>query len=331
MIRCTPRGNDYWDVLVANAVGIVAVDDVNLYIQPKIPIVHAVFLFEQSEQFPRLSRIPATIGMAAGGILWRAIAHWLVWSVEDVLRGDLRKDYRTEQDSLLAVRGRIEVHPTLDAFYRGSNRVHCEFDEFDADNALNRLLKAALRAVRSIGGLGEDLLDRAKRATLRFDDVGEVRSADMLATVDRNAARYTDALSLSKQVLAAIGRSLTVGNTAARCFLLRAPDLVESGIRNLLYKHLTGICSVDGTGMQLPDSPYTLNPDLVFGNYAVGDVKYDRCAIIQFCLHPPCSPSSLRIGPISVTRFIWQCAPNLRPEASASALLDQVSRWLGHS
>src|SRR5436190_2207745 len=58
IIRCTPVGNGTWNVIVMNAVGIVAADGIELTVEPKIPVLHALDLFSRSQQFPRLIDIP---------------------------------------------------------------------------------------------------------------------------------------------------------------------------------------------------------------------------------------------------------------------------------
>src|ERR1017187_8026439 len=54
IIRCVPEADGAWEVTVANAVGVIAVDGLELLIEPKIPLTHAIYLFSRSEQYPRL-------------------------------------------------------------------------------------------------------------------------------------------------------------------------------------------------------------------------------------------------------------------------------------
>ena len=53
MIDCTPSGTD-WNVRVRDAVGLVALPDLQLVVHPKIPTEHLIYLFARAGALPRL-------------------------------------------------------------------------------------------------------------------------------------------------------------------------------------------------------------------------------------------------------------------------------------
>jgi 5-methylcytosine-specific restriction enzyme subunit McrC len=263
VIRVRPAGAGEWELRVADAVGAVAVADLQLLIGPKIPDDHLLYLFARSQQFPRLDPQHTTVGK--GSSLWELVATWFVHAAEQVLRKDLIRDYRPNVAALPLVRGRIQALTTSRALLKGQVAITCEFDEFDEDNPLNRLLLAAVLAVGGSQILPADLRRRARRISLRLDGVGRLRPQDLRAVVDRRTDYYRDAVALAKSILASAGRSLEEGPEAAWSFLIRTPEMVEAGLRQVLTEGLSQRWRVAKGHLQLPGSTKTLNPDLVFG------------------------------------------------------------------
>lgn len=80
-----------WRVRVRDAVGLVAVGDLQLVVQPKIPRSHLLYLLAEAEAIPRLDEQRGAL--AAGLSLWELIALWFLDAAEHVLRLDLIRDY----------------------------------------------------------------------------------------------------------------------------------------------------------------------------------------------------------------------------------------------
>ncbi|HHY0362566.1 TPA: McrC family protein [Vibrio cholerae] len=66
-------------------------------------------------------------------------------SVDHVVKCGLRSDYRTQQDNLFALHGKLQMAEHLRKNLCRRDRFLTEFDEFSADRPENRLLHAALR------------------------------------------------------------------------------------------------------------------------------------------------------------------------------------------
>lgn len=349
VVRCSPRTDGRWDIVVPNAVGIIAADDLDIIVEPKIPTAHAMYLLSRSDQFPRVADASVRTGLQSGGMLWRALAEWFLHSVEKLLRGELIRDYRINVSSLPEARGRIDVFRTTRNFLCGNLRFECEYEEFDSDNALNRILRAAVVIVQQISNVDQAIRDRASRALSRFDDVGPLRPDDLRTRVDRHVKRYDEAIALARNLIRGVGRGLEVGQSRARCFLLRTPELIEAGIRDVLARELSACTSVSPGSRQIAKTKMTLNPDLVFGELAVGDVKYKvsnewirsdvyqgvsfavgfavkRCALFSFAEECTASTESIEIGNISVTHFRWPTQTT--PRDAEYQMLTKVKTWL---
>ena len=79
---------------------------------------------------------------------------------------------------------------------------------------------------------------------------------------------------LALLVLAGCGISSTAGKQVGTAFLIRTPDLIEDGMRNMLSELLPE-AAITKRRLILGESGLSMNPDLVFGaGSAVGDVKY---------------------------------------------------------
>ena len=171
VISCHPTADGQYQVQVRDVIGVVAVGDWQLQITPKIPLDHALFLLERADVLPRLD--PTSAVLDPDESFWSVIARWYVDALRRLLRADLIRDYREQSDSLPFVRGRLRLLDTTHRLQQGRLELHCDFEEFDADNPLNRLLKAAARSVAGSARLDPRGLRReAARSVSAMVDVG---------------------------------------------------------------------------------------------------------------------------------------------------------------
>jgi 5-methylcytosine-specific restriction enzyme subunit McrC len=348
VIRCH-RVASGWSVRVADAIGLVAVGDTQLVVQPKIPQPHLLYLLGQSEQIPRPQ--PEAGDLDTGSSFWELTARWYVRATQDVLRRDLARDYEARTEQLTVVRGRVDPLNTTRDLLRGRIAIHCEFDDYTLNTPLNRLLREASRLVASSSILPWELRRAAVALAIRMDDVDDLRPGDIRYTTDRRTAYYADAIALAKQIIRGVDRNLAYGPSKSWTFLFRTPDAVEEGVRTVLQRALPG--RVQKKGMKLTPSHLTLNPDLVFDEgAAIGDVKYklnkpewrrsdlyeivafatgygsQRAAIVGFGGGTSADPPTINVGPVSVRHFTWRTEDELLPEEAGAALCTAVGRWL---
>jgi hypothetical protein len=353
VIRVNQLEDGRWSVNVVDAIGVVALTDLQLVVLPKIPLHHLLFLFGESERWPQMDD-DAIAKLTSANDLAELVAHWYMNALERVLRLDLIRDYRLMEDDLESVRGQIVAFPTAALYYSGRLAAHCEFEEFDVDTPLNRVLKAAAHAIASSPTFGAERTKRAIRFVARMTEVGQLRPGDFdMAAIDRRTAHYRDALALARHVLRATGRTLTAGVQGARSFLIRSPEMVEEGLRNYLNKSLGPQYRVVKQGRQLKGSKMTLTPDLLFlPSGATGDVKYQisqgawsrshiyqgvtfatefrtlHGLVISFSTATSSALADVRIGEVSLHSVTWNATSDSSAEESAQDVSDQVSGWL---
>lgn len=352
VLRCTAAGDGYWRLRVSDVVGVLVVDDLEIIVQPKIPVSHLLYLFAVGDYLPRLDASSA--GEASdGSALWKLIAAWYTGALEGVLRADLIRDYQPACEPLRMLRGHIDPLVTTQDFYRGRLQLTCEFEEFGVDSPINRVLKAAARHLVSAPTLEPDLRRRVARAVSRMDQVGELQRPDGLrAGIDRRTQHYANALTLARHVLQGRGRNLHAGSHTVWTFLIRTPEAVEAGLREILRRALIDQ-RVRKAGLALSGSTMTLNPDLIFGlPHAVGDVKYKllskewnrpdlyqlvafatgyrlvEAALFGFAPSRASSPPTICVGDTRLSTVTWLSDGIVEPEQAAQDFVAQTRHWL---
>jgi 5-methylcytosine-specific restriction enzyme subunit McrC len=352
LIRCTMSPGGTWRVTVSDAVGLIAVGDLRILVEPKIPRAHLFHLLAHAELLPRITATQAAA--AAGPHLWELICRWLLDALEQVLRRDLIRDYLPRREALEAARGQIDVAATGRTYYTGSLALVCDYEEFGADTPLNRILRAAALAVSASADAALTTRKRATRVIARMEDVGSLQTNDLRATLDRRTAHYRDALTLARTVLANTARTLEHGGEPTWTFLIRTPEPVEAGIRNELRDQLASKWEIRKEAIPLSGVNLNVAPDLLIGDaFAIADVKYkrtparwrradlyevsafaaaaktSRAAVIGFRgATDPEPPPTVGVGRIEVRYLSWQARDDIAPADAATALAQDVVQWL---
>lgn len=355
IISCEHVDGNKYKVTVNDAVGAIGLQGLNLIVHPKVPLSHFLYLLKASAGVPRFDEGAALAEPESS--LWELVAAWFVDAAERLIRLGMIKDYRESGDVLPIARGRIRPIGTARLYYAGRVAVDCEFDEFDHDNALNRLVKAAALAVAGSSLLALGLRRRASRVADLLYDVSDAHTRDLEVVPDLRAMHYREPVDLAKRVLLGQGVAPRESERGARTFLLRTPEMIEGGVRNLMADGLADHWGLERKphGRQITGSPMTLNPDLVFTGVPVtGDVKYKlpkkwdrkdlyqavvfatgfktmRACLVHFehaGLGHGSSLAELEVGDLVVTPFAWNFGDDVEPADAVQALVDQVSSWL---
>ena len=278
VIRCRPLSGDRYEVRVSDAIGAVGLGDLQLLVQPKIPMRHLLYLLREADQLPRTDDDSAELEPDA--TFFSLVARWYLIACERLLRRDLIRDYEPVTADLQTVRGKIHPVATVKSLLSGRPSVRCGYEHFGVDNPLNRVLAAASRVLSATPSIPSPLRRRSRRIYARLGGVGELRPTDIRSVTDARSLHYRDAHSLALRILIGHGTSTQAGKSPAWTFLFRTPEPVEEGIRTVLQRHLSHTWGVRKRGRALLGAKRrTLNPDLVFGNEAVdadavGDVKF---------------------------------------------------------
>lgn len=214
--------------------------------------------------------------------------------VSGLVRAGLLREYQTHDDDLRAVRGRVLLNRQFSALADRRDLVSCRYDELTSDNSWNRLLKAALRAVRpwirdtSLGRRWGELM-------VAFEDVADVHgdAAGVLRLrVDRKAARYGQAAEWARRILDELSPSMRSGSHASPGLLFDINKLWEDAVAVELGRRLQAagyevrtqvtdlhLATLEDTGARVVG----LRPDLIIvrngRTCAVADTKWKRVAL----------------------------------------------------
>jgi 5-methylcytosine-specific restriction enzyme subunit McrC len=193
-----------------------------------------------------------------------------------LIRGGLLRRYVEEDDDLRTVRGAVQFQRQVTSLANRTDQVACRFDELTLDNRWNRLLKAALGAVRP--WIRSVSLQRAWfELSAAFEDVSQIARPRALLNglrYDRQATRYRRAILWAERILNLLSPDFRAGERVAPGLLFNMNLLFERAVERRMARwaeargwtldvqddsHFLG---------QIVDTPprkiYRMRPDLVF-------------------------------------------------------------------
>ncbi len=276
--------DDLYYLRPGSTVGAVEIGDLSVVIHPKIGIPQLLSLacyavgqikFQPEDfDYPEEMALPDVLALALHAQARRAFAAGL-------LHG-----YRTEEEALYGVRGRIRFEDQLRRRFGMAVPVEVRYDEFTEDIVANQLVKAA---VIRLGGM--PLRWRDARVGLGWvaamlDNVSVVEfpeNAVPEVTFDRLNEHYRGVVALARLVLRHGAFQSSRGEVRAQGFLMDMNEVFQEFVTVALREEL-GL-SQDTFGERTIDSLDTagaikLRPDLVWSRgrtcVFVGDAKYKR-------------------------------------------------------
>ena len=277
-----------YHITPGSTVGAVEVGDLSVLIQPKIGIPQVLSLacyaidkvtFRLDDfTFRENPELPDVLALALHSHARRAFAAGL-------LHG-----YRTEEEALYGVRGRIRFEDQLRRRFGMSIPVEVRYDEFTDDILANQLVKAAvvllggirLRSRDARVGLGwvAAMLDNVSLIEFPAHDVPEV-------TFDRLNEHYRGVVSLARLILRHSVFQSKRGGVRAQGFLMDMNQVFQEFVTVALREELGVSERVFCSNKELPRrisldrlGKVGLEPDLSWWEGGecrfVGDVKYKR-------------------------------------------------------
>ena len=268
-----------------STVGAVEFGDLSVLIEPKIGIpkllsmaCYAIGAYKQRPldefDFSREKSLPDLLALALAAAARRAFA------------GGLVHDYRTEEDALYTVRGRIRVADQIRRRFSIPMPIEVGWDEFTDDIEANRLVKAAagrlrgmrLRRTDARRGLAwvSGMLGNVSAVEFRPSEVPEVK-------FDRLNERYRDVVGLARLILQHSAFESGRGDVRASGFTMDMNKVFEEfvtealrdalGVSDRVLRSQRGI-KLDKSGRvgMEPDLSWWEGDQCVF----VGDAKYKK-------------------------------------------------------
>lgn len=288
-VQPTPGQRHRFDVRPGATVGIVRLGELTVSIQPKLPIRRLLFLLGYVAD-PKGWR-PEDAEVEEGADLFEAVIPAFTFQVRRALRRGVLQGYRTEEDALSVVRGRVRFDDQIRRHYGRTPPVEVRYDEFTEDIEPNRMIKAAARRLlrlrprslpsrRSLAGI-----DTALAAV---SDVSYRPHALPEIVYDRLNAHYRPAVEMARLILRSTTLEVSHGAVRGMACLFDMNVVFEDFIVVALREQLRLSARSFPRGAAAPrlcldhSRRIRLEPDISWweGGRAVfvGDVKYKRTA-----------------------------------------------------
>ena len=274
-----------YDLTAGSFVGTIALPEFSILVRPKLPIDRVLFLIAYA--MDRGQWRDRAFDFAAADDLLESIVPAFVRHVQRAMRHGLICGYRTVDDSLNTVRGRIRFEDQMRARPGQWLPLEVRYDEFTEDVLENRLLRAATAALRRLPLRSATSRRDLARIEHRLEGVSLLRyEAHAVPEVryTRLNRHYRPALELARLILGWTSLELFAGRHGASSLLVDMNQVFEDFVLAALRDRLgLGPAEMPAPRQQRPlhldaAKRLRLQPDLTWWRNGrcvfVGDVKY---------------------------------------------------------
>ena len=228
-----------WELRPSSHVGVFRCGDLNVVIRPRIPMDRVMFLVGFSLG-PR-DWGDAPFDLTLDDDILEAIVPAFVRLTQDAIRRGLLQGYRTEDESLSTVRGRIRVSDQMTRRFGWPLPVEVSHDDFTEDIEENRLLKTAIHllgkmpvrstpALRELGAL-RPAFASVSLGTYRRGLVPEVHYT-------RLNRHYRPAVEMARLVIGSTLLEFLHGEAVGASLLVDMNRVFETFVRTALRQEL---------------------------------------------------------------------------------------------
>jgi 5-methylcytosine-specific restriction enzyme subunit McrC len=284
-IEAAPGESSAYLLTPGSRVGAVALEDLAVEILPKLSIQRVLFLVSYSLGLAKWGDRPFEMTMPDS--LVEAIVPIFAHHLERALRRGVLQGYRTEEDALMGVRGRIRFDDQARRRFGILLPVEVRFDDFTEDILENRLLKGALAVLGTLRLRSESSRQSLRRFNHVLDLVSlQTYNARNVPQINytRLNEHYRAAVEWARLILRFGAAEIRHGKALATTVLFDMNDVFEDFVRVALREEL-GVTSREfPSGRECPSlvldraHRIALEPDLTWWSAKrcrfVGDVKY---------------------------------------------------------
>lgn len=286
-----PKGQE--QLRVQNYVGVVRLDDgVQIEVLPKtsknLERRHARKLL--IKMLVELVDSPFFEGTAADlevhdMPIFELVLRCYLEQVTTIVRKGIARTYVTQQDNLVFLRGKLQMTEHIRRNSYNATRVFCEFDEYDTDRPINRLIKGALSIVNK---LSRDATNQQRCRELLFWFDGVPGTTDPRTDLqrmqrDRLVQHYAPAMPLCKLILFGLNPLTKKGENQVISMLFPMEMVFEAYVAAKLplqFREWRILTQAKGKALvddHLNRQMFNLRPDLKFVNAhrcVIGDTKW---------------------------------------------------------
>ncbi|KAB2813101.1 restriction endonuclease [Pimelobacter simplex] len=280
VVNRTPGSTD-WLVAAGTKVGVAKVGDLQISIRPKIAIDRLVFLmgYATKPTFWRNHSVPLDVESE----LPEALAHTFTRLAAKAIERGLLQGYRTVDESLPVVRGRIRVRDQISRRYGVGLPLEVTYDDFTVDIAENQILLAAATRLLRMAGMSKAVRQSLQRLRLQLAGVTGLRRGDLhpVWVPSRLNARYQAPLHLAELILAGDSFEQRVGDLQVSGFVFDMwkvfEDFVSIALREAMAPYGGSASLQHRMHLDVADK-VEMRPDFLWtgfdGECVVVDAKY---------------------------------------------------------
>lgn len=230
-VQWTAQG--VWRLIPRGRVGAVHVDGLEVVVTPKVGIGRLLFLLGYARD-PGFR--PETVEGIADDDLWPAVAETLCRHAERALAHGVLQGYVTEDAALNMVRGRIRIADQAARRPGMLLPLEVSFDEYTANIAENRLLRAAIRRTLGLTRIHGSVRARLRHLDSRLDGVTPLLPGAPLPAWNpsRLNVRYQPALRIAELVLRNLSFETGPGGLNVAAFVVDMAGVFEDFVTTAL-------------------------------------------------------------------------------------------------
>ena len=296
-----PRGDQ---LCACQFVGVVEVGDISIEIYPKLDghllqsdlvtsdqlansVMRNLMWMLEVSGYMDISEIDTAHLQEHPVSFYDVFAYLMAKNLLDELGTGVPHAYVTTQDSVRAVKGRINIREQVTSHWNRLDRIACIWDEFTPDIPLNRLFKCACRLLNS--RVANPVVSRLLVDCLMYlDPVADVAPEAALQAVeffrwDRSNERLQMCFNMAVRLLAGTGYSMDRGEADTFVFLMDMNQLFEDYASRIVEARFGVPVQTQQFIGKLFMAPQRLSqyPDFLWnadGRHWIGDAKYKHLA-----------------------------------------------------
>ena len=285
-LRIEPAGDGAWDITPGSTVGALEIGEVlSVSIQPKLNIGRVFFLSSYALGEFRLRDLESFLYPEKHPPL-ETMARFFADAAQRAFARGLLHGYRTEEEALVTVRGRIQFDEQIRRRFGVPLPVEVRYDDFTEDVLANRLVKAAALALGAMRLKDRTSRTQIARVAANLENVTPVSFAPPNipeVTFDRLNEHYRRVIGLSRLILQHATVETGRGPVRAAGFLMDMNKVFEGFVRRALREKLRlpeHVFPDKSTAHLDRAQQIRLGPDLTWREAGtcvfVGDAKYKR-------------------------------------------------------
>lgn len=255
-----PTGETVFDwslrhyVRAKSYVGVVQIPGLTVEILPKIDDAageevenraqrNLLHMLAFTRRIPARAREVASLGAQRQPLLEALVAAFADRLLRELRRGLIR-DYVLVEKNSTFFKGKLVVAEHVQHNFVHQERAFVAYDEFSADNALNRLLKATCRTL--LASTRVAWTERCLReALLHLAEVEDTEVREHLFAqvhLNRNAARFSELVGFCRLVFQGLSPAPRHGDTPSFSLLFPMEKLFEEFIGETIRRHVRELC-----------------------------------------------------------------------------------------